>query len=297
MTRRAAPHKTADAGILDDPALGEALAAVAATGRLSNEALRGMRETRRRVVGTGISAVLVASVGLGFWQGRVLQPAAAIVQHIETQRGEQRAVNLADGSRVDLDGATSLDVRINDGARVVDLRRGAAYFDVAHDRDRPFVVRAGASSTNVLGTAFSIDIGARAVKLSVYRGRVRFGDKASGSRGVDVPAGWRSSFVQGAVAAPTRFDATQQDRRQSWVDTDDMLLGELVEQLNRRRGPLIEPPPPHLASLPLSGRFKLDDAADLLEAIGEVYGFDVIGDGGSLRLVAAGKGDAKLPSK
>lgn len=296
MTRRASQPKAARTEILEDPALGEALAAVAATGRLSNDAVRGMRQTRRRAVGTGISAMLLATLGVGLWQGRGLFPGTAIVQHIETQRGEQRAVQLADGSRVELDGATSLDIRIDARTRRVALRRGEAYFDVAHERDRPFVVRAGDSSTKVLGTAFSIDLGQRAVKLVVYRGRVRFGGDASVDHAVDVPAGWRSSYAHGTVTAPMRFDLTQQERQQSWVDTDDMQLGELVERLNRRRGPLIAPPPPRLASLPLSGRFKLDDAADLLGAIGDVYGFDVIREGGGLRLAAARNGDAKPPS-
>jgi len=296
VTRSVSQAKPAHRHILEDPALGEALAAVAATGRLSDEAVRQMRQTRRRTIGTGISALLLVTLGVGFWRGGGLPPATAIVQHIETQRGERRVVQLADGSRVELDGATSLDIRIDARTRFVALRRGEAYFDVAHERERPFVVRAGDSRTKVLGTAFSIDLGPRAVKLVVYRGRVRFGEDAPHDHAVDVPAGWRSSYAHGTVAAPMRFDLTQQERRQSWVDTDDMQLGELVERLNRRRGPVIAAPPPRLASLPLSGRFKLDDAADLLGAIGEVYGFDVIHEGGGLRLVAVRNDDAKPPS-
>ncbi len=58
-------------------------------------------------------------------------------------------------------------------------------------------------------------------------------DKAA----VIVPAGWRSRFSAGGQArAPDRFDATQQDWRQDWLDTDDMRLGELVDALNRRGG-------------------------------------------------------------
>jgi transmembrane sensor len=301
MTRGVTPPRPADSEVLDDPALREALAAIAATGRLSDDAVRGMRAARRRAIGGAISAAMVAAISVamvaaisvGLWQRELPPAAAAMVRHVETARGEQRTVRLADGSRVELDGATSLDVRIDDGARVVELRRGQAYFDVAHESARPFVVRAGASSTRVLGTAFSIDIGERAVKLAVYRGRVRFGDNATATRNVDVPAGWRSSFVQGAVAAPTRFDATQ-EWRQSWIDTNDMELGELVERLNRRGGPVIDQPPARLARLPLSGRFKLDDAAGLLEAMGEAYGFAVVRDGDRLRLDAQ-NGDSKLP--
>jgi transmembrane sensor len=272
--------------VLDDPALGEALSEIAACGRLSDAEIRGMRAGRNRALGAGLATVLVAVVATGTWKAQWLQPEAASVQHFETARGEHRVVQLADGSRIELDGATSLDVRFDSGSRTVEMQRGEAYFDVAHAPDRPFVVRAGEASTRVLGTAFSVDIGQTSVKLAVYRGKVRFGGASGTNRGVVVPAGWRSSFAHGAAVTPTRFDGIRQDWRQSWVDTDAMVLGDLVEELNRRTGPTIGVPPAHLACLPLSGRFKLNDAEELLGAIGEVYGFRVLRDGDQLRLDA-----------
>lgn len=290
------PRAAADVqAVLDDPALGAALAEVASIGRLSDDDVRAMRERRRRALGAGVAAVLVGAIGIGSWQSGLFAPEAALVQHFETKRGEQRMVQLADGSRIQMDGATSLDVTIDSGSRAVALRQGEAYFDIAHEQQRPFTVRAGASSTRVLGTAFSIDLSQRAVKLAVYRGKVRFGGEGKGD--VVVPAGWRSSFAGGRAAAPTRFDATQQDWRQAWVDTDDMVLGELVEALNRRRGPEIAPPPGNLAKLPLSGRFKLDNAEELLGAMGEVYGFRVARAKGQLRLISSAEGDAKSSSE
>jgi len=255
------PQAAADVqAVLDDPALGEALTEIAAIGRLSDEQVRSLREGRNRALGSGMAVVLVALAGAGIGKRGLRAPATPTVQHSETKRGEQRVVQLADGSSVELDGATSLDVTLDSRSRFVALHRGEAYFDIAHEAQRPFVVHAGASSTRVLGTAFSIDLGQRVVKLAVYRGKVRFGGTGSGGAGVVVPAGWRTSFAGGRAAPPARFDATQQDWRQAWVDTDDMVLGELVETLNRRGGPLIATPPANLASLPLSGRFKLDNA-------------------------------------
>ncbi|MEP9357530.1 FecR domain-containing protein [Sphingomonas sp. KR3-1] len=284
------PAATDIQAMLDDPAFGEALSEVAAIGRLSDEEVRAMRDRRRRAIGGGVALALVAAVGIGSWQSGVFEAAAPFVQHIETRRGEQRTVQLADGSRVELDGATSMDVTIDGKTRAVEMRRGEAYFDIAHEESRPFTVRAGASSTRVLGTAFSIDLSQRLVKLAVYRGKVRFG---GGTGDIVVPAGWRSSFAGGRALEPTRFDASQQDWREAWVDTDDMVLGELVEALNRRGGPVIAPPPASLARLPLSGRFKLDDAEELLGAMGEVYGFRVARQKDQLRLISTAEGDAK----
>lgn len=291
------PSAAADIqAVLDDPALGQALSEVAAVRRLSDEDVRAMRDGRHRALGSGLAAVLVAMAGVGAWQSGIFLPSPPAVQHIETKRGEQRNVQLADGSTVELDGATSLDVTIDGKSRVVELRRGEAYFDIAHETERPFVVRAGGSNTRVLGTAFSIDLSQRAVKLAVYRGKVQFGGAGSGKAGVVVPAGWRTSFTGGSPTTPTRFDTAQQDWRQAWVDTDDMVLGELVEALNRRSGPVIAPPPARLASLPLAGRVKLDDAEELLGALGEIHGFRIAREGDQLRLVPNADGDAKTSS-
>ncbi|MET1757168.1 FecR domain-containing protein [Novosphingobium sp. RD2P27] len=280
------PRAAADIqAVLDDEALTEALGEVAAIGRLSDHEVRAMREQRRRTLSAGLASVLVAVVGLGVWHVG-LAPEAPIVEHIETRRGEQRLVQLADGSRLQLDGATSLDVTFSSDARRVQLQRGEAYFDIAHDARRPFVVQAGASRTQVLGTAFTIDIGQRAVKLAVYRGKVRFGAAGGGQKDMVVPAGWRSSFAEGTAVRPTRFDPTQQDWRSAWVDTDDMILSELVAALNRRGGHVISSPPGELADLPLSGRFKLSDPEELLGALGESYGFRVVRKPERLELVA-----------
>jgi transmembrane sensor len=274
--------------VLDDPALTAALCEIAADGRLSDAEVRRMRAGGKRAAAAGIVTMLVLAVGVSTLQASLLQTPATMIQHLETGRGEYRVLALADGSKVELNGATSLDVRFDGGSRFVRMRRGEARFDVAHEPGRPFVVRAGDSSTTVLGTAFSVDMGSQSVKLAVYRGRVRFGGEAGGARDVVVPAGWRSSYAGGAATRPARFDGVAQDWRQSWIDTDDMVLGDLVEELNRRAGPPVMAPPAHLAGLPLSGRFKLNDAEELLGAIGEIYGFRVAREGDQLRLTPTG---------
>lgn len=267
----------------DDGALVEALAACAASGRLSDAQVRAMRGNRRRVAASAGVAVSLFAVGAGVWH---ISPAAKVAQiaHIETRRGELRVVRLRDGSMVRINGATVLDVRLESDGRHAVLTRGEAYFDIAHDVARPFEVVANRSSTRVLGTAFDIDLAGGGVKIAVYRGRVRFGSSTTGHDGVIVPAGWRSQFRGGVAAMPSRFDSGQQDWRKGWLDTDAMRLKDVVETLNRGDGPLIEAPPAVLANLPLSGRFKLDEPRQLLEAIGAAYGFTVQQRGDTLRL-------------
>jgi len=279
---------------LDDPALAEALDSAASFGRLSDEDVRAMRAARRRRLATGSAMAIGLMIGVGMWHAAGVGVEAPIVAHYETQRGQLLTVALADGSKLQLNGATNLDVRFDKDQRHVTMRRGEAYFDVAHENSRPFVIEAGGARTSVLGTAFDIDLASREVKLAVYRGAVRFG--AVGGDGVTVSSGWRSRFSDGIAGAPTRFDVTQQDWRENWLDTDDVRLGDLVEALNRRGGPLILAPPPQLAKLTLSGRFKLDNPGQLLGVIGTAYGFGVVHQGQHLRLVPDAAAVAKTSS-
>ncbi|MET0309288.1 MAG: FecR domain-containing protein [Sphingomonas sp.] len=285
-----APPRAADVrATLEDPALTEALEQVAGFGRLSDGDIRAMRAARRRnVTALGVVALVSVAGVAGWHQQWFAGTSAPVVAHYETQRGQQRDVKLADGSTLHLNGATSIDVTLSDKERVVALNQGEAYFDVAHEAKRPFVVNAGDSTTRVLGTAFDVDVARGEVKLSVYRGRVRFGSASYAAGSVEVPAGWRSRFSEGVARKPTRFDATQQDWRQDWVDTDDMRLVDLVDALNRRGGPVVMDPPRKLGGIALSGRFKLDNSRQLLDAIGPAYGFAVVKEGDKLRLVAAG---------
>ncbi len=255
------------------PELADALASWRDRGRLSNEEVRALR-TRRRRVTTGATAGVVALVVLFGLPRAWLGPAPDRIASLRTGRGETRAVRLPDGTRVRLEGATQLTVRYGKTARDVTLADGAAFFDVAHDPARPFTVRAGDGKVRVLGTAFDIDRTVGRMDVAVYRGAVRVAgtDDTYSKR---VPAGWRGHVVRGHAGPAVRFDARADDRRQGWLDVDGLRLGDLVAILNRQSRPIVQSPPAGLADLPISGRFRIDDAPSLLRSLGMTYGFVV----------------------
>ena len=271
--------------LLGDPALAEALGHADRRGRLSDGQIRAMRTARRRAIGAGGAGLVALTlvVGVAQWQGAPPATSPPPPLRFATVRGQHADVQLADGSRIVLNGATSIDVVLSASDRRVVLRAGEAYFDVAHDPARPFVVAAGGSSARVLGTAFDLDRTASGVDLAVYRGAVRYG--AAAETGYVVKAGWRSRFRDGHAAAPSRFDPSRQDWREGWLDTDGLRLADLVEMLNRQQGPAVAvSSTPGLADLRVSGRFRIDDPARLLDAMGIAYGFHVVPTGTELRI-------------
>ncbi|HYG26046.1 MAG TPA: FecR domain-containing protein [Caulobacteraceae bacterium] len=90
-----------------------------------------------------------------------------------TDVGGHATVPLADGSRVELNTNTKLRAEIAESRRAVWLDRGEAYFEVAHDPARPFVVHAGARRITVLGTKFLVRREGKSVEVAVVEGKVR----------------------------------------------------------------------------------------------------------------------------
>lgn len=94
---------------------------------------------------------------LAYQPGNVAATGLALRNKVSTPRGGQYQVDLADGSRVWLNAASSLlfPVDFSGHERVVELD-GEAYFEVAPDNSRPFMVKAGQTTVQVLGTHFNI---------------------------------------------------------------------------------------------------------------------------------------------
>jgi len=96
------------------------------------------------------------------------------VPSVVTEVGEQRTVNLHDGTRVQLNTDTKLQVEFDDRVRRVVLRSGEAFFAVAHER-RPFVVMAGDRKVIAIGTSFVVRKGEQAdspLTVTLIEGRV-----------------------------------------------------------------------------------------------------------------------------
>lgn len=87
----------------------------------------------------------------------VLQPEESVTTALTYTAADQvQVVQLADGSELSLFPGTNLTVRLNTDERHVALAKGRAFFDVASDPARPFVVKAGDHEVTVVGTRFEV---------------------------------------------------------------------------------------------------------------------------------------------
>jgi transmembrane sensor len=117
-----------------------------------------------------------AALAAAFVAGAVLLPSSGLLGGHETLYstgvGERRTIALEDGSRIELNASSRLSVRFDRRGRHVNLGDAQAFFDVAKDSARPFLIEAGDTQVRVVGTAFDVRRRDGQVAVNVQRGLV-----------------------------------------------------------------------------------------------------------------------------
>ncbi len=215
-------------------------------------------------------ALLLSAVP-GGWMGWQLWERGDWSADQRTATGERRPLRLPDGSRVELDTATVLDVRFDAIERGVRLREGRILVETAADPiapPRPFRVRTAFGELQALGTRFEVRAIGNRHRVMVLEGAIRlsFGLPTVDARVIH--AGQLAWFDGQGCSAPLDADPSQAAWVGGMLAADRMPLGELIHELARyRSGPLRCDP--DVAALAVSGAFPLNDinrSLSLLEA-------------------------------
>jgi transmembrane sensor len=123
------------------------------------------RDFRRRALFAAAAVVVAIALGIGLWQ-------ASLSGVYSTGVGEQRTVLLADGSTIELNALSKVRVRLSKEVRDIELTEGQAFFHVAKDRARPFIVRSGAATVRAVGTQFDVYRRSVSTTVTVLEGEV-----------------------------------------------------------------------------------------------------------------------------
>lgn len=258
----------------------EAIWLTMAGANASTEAPPATRASRRGLLAAGLAAVAVLG-GVGTWIGN--ERAATYA----TEIGQRRRVALADGSTMILNTASASSVAMTPDRRRIDLSAGEAWFAVAHDRARPFVVSAGDIRVEAVGTAFAVRRTGDDAEVVVTEGRVRVWSEANPARFSTLDAGQRAAVSRATgVAAPERVGAAVADAlawRTGEVVLDGMTLGDAAAEFNRysTRQLAVEA---SLADRRIVGRFRAGDIDGFARAAAIVAGGRVEQAEGKIRI-------------
>lgn len=183
-----------------------------------------------------------------------------------TAAGERRTVTLADGSTVELAGGSALSVSFGKDRRRLRLVAGEAFFTVAADTARPFVVDAGEGRIRALGTAFNVKLSGDAVTVTVMEHRVEV--STGPDRRIELGQGQQVRYVARELQAPHPADMRVAEAwRRDRLVFQDAPLGEVVADLERSRGGRIVLTDSRLRALPVTAVFDARQADVALTTI------------------------------
>jgi transmembrane sensor len=183
-----------------------------------------------------------------------------------TALGEIRRVPLSDGSMAAINTDTALDVAMSPRLRHVKLDKGEAWFEVAKDARRPFVVESGPVRVRAVGTAFSVRVARAAAKCWSPKAWSRPGPKdvdpaaSRGRRRADV----RQRRGGRHDPAPAALEI---NRHLAWRDGQIVLdgdgFGEAAAEFNRYNDRKIVIAGQGLADEKLVGWFRTNEPEEL----------------------------------
>lgn len=231
----------------------------------------------------GVGTLIVAGGGSNLFHGG---PVASLYEKgaadYVTRRGEKLDVTLPDGSALTLNTETDLDVVFDGRRRTVEVLRGQAFFNVAKDPSRPFVVVAGGKQIVAVGTAFDVRLDQGRVEVQLVEGHVVI-ENAEPTGSASPPARDSTQSVHlnpGEALVATdkhvvRTAAEDQQRLLKWrdglIEFDNTSLAAAVAEFNRYSAQTISIDEPNIAMLPISGVFRTNSQRKFLEAVTSLH--------------------------
>lgn len=229
----------------------------------SNQHEGGFRRRQFLIGGGAAVAGVVASIGI-FDQ-------ISTGSTYQTKVGEIRRIPLDDGSTAAINTASRVSIDLRKNLRLVEVSEGEAWFQVAKDRKRPFLVEAGGVRVRAVGTAFSVRKLDKGADVLVTEGVVEvWADGAEGHM-VRITEGNRAYVGNNAFVELANPGASSVDRSLAWrggkIDLVGQPLSEAVAEFNRYNRRKIVLLDPALGAEQFDGIFRTDDPLGFAETI------------------------------
>lgn len=217
----------------------------------------GAAQAQRREV-LKILGMLLA-VGGGTWLASEQPSYRALLAQQRTGTNERRSLRLEDGSHLELNIGTALDVRFDAQVRVIDLYRGEILISTASDPDRrPFIVHTPHGSVRALGTRFSVRQLPAQTRVGVLQSAVEVRPRHHLDRLLRLDAGQQTHFDSDTFARAQPLPADSTAWVQGMLSVNDWCLGDFLDELGRYRSGVLRCAPA-IRGMSISGAFRIDD--------------------------------------
>jgi len=182
-------------------------------------------------------------------------------------------VTLSDGSQVELNLGTELVFANYKNERRVTLEKGEAFFDVRHDRQHPFIVRADQGQVRVTGTRFNVWMYQDQVRVTLVEGSVQVSSNPAAGGGSQLSPGMQASYKAGDHLPQVR-NVDPDDSSLAWRDgklvLDNLALSDALPLINRYLDRPVMLADNSTGALRVGGIYNLDEVRNLVPSLPKV---------------------------
>ncbi|MGE5502392.1 MAG: FecR family protein [Ignavibacteriales bacterium] len=232
-------------------------------------------------------AAIAASLALAVGLGSLALTGAFTHKAYVTEVGGHATVPLADGTKIELNTDTKVRADLEKTQRTVWLDRGEAYFEVAHDASRPFVVYAGERKVTVLGTKFSVRRDHDRVIVAVAEGRVRV-EEVKAKKPPTVVTRGDTVIAEPAATLVTPKSVERVDAELAWrrglLEFDKSTLGDAAVEINRYNRKKLVVEDPQAAAIRITGSFEAENVDAFARLLRQAFGLNVQEEGDEIRI-------------
>ncbi|MCY1520832.1 Protein FecR [compost metagenome] len=239
-----------------DRELGMGLKALPGAGLVLDNASQRLRRRQALKLLSG-----VAVGGAALWLTRDITPWERLTADLATATGERRSLDLADGTRLQLNTDSAVDIRFDAQQRLIELRRGEILVS-SPAQGLPLRVRTDHGLLEARGSRFVLRQGKAASRISVLQGSVALSPASGLSRQV-AEAGQNFDLSREGVLAVPQLDMEAGAWTDGLIVTRDMRLADFLAEVSRYRNGRLACAE-SIRDLRLSGVFRLDDTDKLL---------------------------------
>jgi transmembrane sensor len=229
---------------------------------------------RRRFLVSGAAAAGIAAVAAGVYESRTLG-----ARVLATDKGEFRKVQLADRSAVSINGGSRIEVRLGADERRIALTQGEAWFEVAKDKTKPFVVEAGGVLVRAVGTAFAVRRCSGGVDVVVTEGVVEVWSEQGTAPRRRLSAGEHAYVAERAAAIAVAREPGEVERRLAWREGllvfRDQSLADAAAEFNRYNERTIVIHDPRLLARKFVGQYRIDQPERFADDVHTLLGVPV----------------------
>jgi transmembrane sensor len=189
-----------------------------------------------------------------------------------------RALTLEDGTEVSLDAGTAIAVDYKIDERRIELLRGHAWFNVAHQAERPFRVTALGGRIEDVGTAFEVGLDGDQVSSAVSQGCIEVSATGRAGKGVRVSEGQQVSYRVGGPLSGVQPVAVE--RIAVWRQGEILVVGlsprMAIAQIARYRSAPVWVVPGHDERRKITGIFQTGKPDQAIRAVADQAGLETV---------------------